>query len=96
MKNAPVKNGLSQAKTAASSWLEMVRQQVDSLRFGVVQIVVHESRVVQIERTEKVRFEHKPSEVFQQPTKVYGGNSNQTGQSTGQPEVTPHEKDNLK
>ena len=31
-----------------SSWLEVVRQQVNSLRFGVVQIVVHESRVVQI------------------------------------------------
>jgi hypothetical protein len=38
------------------SWLEIVRQQVGSLRFGVVQIVVHESRVVQVERTEKVRI----------------------------------------
>jgi hypothetical protein len=31
-----------------SSWLDVVRQQVGSLRFGVVQIVVHESRIVQI------------------------------------------------
>ena len=38
------------------SWIELVRQQVESLRFGVVQIVVHDSRVVQIERTEKVRL----------------------------------------
>jgi hypothetical protein len=38
------------------SWLGIVRQQVGSLRFGVVQIVVHEARVVQIERTEKVRL----------------------------------------
>jgi hypothetical protein len=30
---------------------------VSSLRFGVVQIVVHDSRVVQIERTEKTRLE---------------------------------------
>jgi hypothetical protein len=37
-------------------WIELVRQQVESLRFGVVQIVVHDSRVVQIERTEKVRL----------------------------------------
>lgn len=39
-----------------TAWLEVVRRQVGSLRFGVVQIVVHDSRVVQIERTEKVRF----------------------------------------
>jgi biopolymer transport protein ExbD len=29
-----------------SSWLEIVRQQVSSLRFGVVEIVVHDSRVM--------------------------------------------------
>ena len=39
-----------------NAWLELVRQHVGSLRFGVVQIVVHEKRVVQIERTEKVRL----------------------------------------
>ena len=39
-------------------WLELVGKQVASLRFGVVQIVVHDSRVVQIERTEKFRLDH--------------------------------------
>jgi len=29
---------------------------VASLRFGVIQLVVHEGRVVQMERTEKVRL----------------------------------------
>jgi hypothetical protein len=43
---------------SAESWLEVVRRQVGSLNFGVVQIVVHGARVVQIERTEKVRFEN--------------------------------------
>ena len=38
------------------SWEGVVRQLVSSLRFGVVQITVHESHVVQVERTEKVRF----------------------------------------
>ena len=38
-------------------WLQTVRRQVGSLRFGVVQVVVHDSRVVQIEKTEKIRFE---------------------------------------
>ena len=39
------------------AWLEIVRRQVDSLRFGVVQIVVHDSEVTQIDKTERVRLE---------------------------------------
>lgn len=42
-----------------ADWLEAVRQQVNSLRFGVIQIVVHEGRVVQIDRTEKIRVDSK-------------------------------------
>ena len=38
-------------------WLALVRQQVESLRYGVVQIVVHDARVTRIERTEKLRLE---------------------------------------
>ena len=49
-------------KTGPGEWLEAVRRQVESLRFGVVQIVVHDSQVVQIERTERVRFERKNAE----------------------------------
>jgi hypothetical protein len=37
-------------------WLEAVRRQVGSLRYGVVQIVVHDSKVTQIEKTERVRL----------------------------------------
>ena len=37
-------------------WLELARQKVQSLRFGVVQILVHDSNVTQIERTEKTRL----------------------------------------
>jgi hypothetical protein len=39
------------------AWLAAVRHQVETLRFGVVQIVVHESRVVQIDRTERLRLD---------------------------------------
>jgi hypothetical protein len=35
-------------------WLALVQQQVERIQFGVVQIVIHESRVVRIERTEKL------------------------------------------
>jgi len=38
-------------------WLELVRQQVDSLKFGTVQITVHDSKVTQVERLEKVRLD---------------------------------------
>ena len=31
-------------------WLKVVRTQVESLKFGAVQITVHDSKVVQIER----------------------------------------------
>jgi hypothetical protein len=38
-------------------WLEIVRRQVASLRYGVVEIVVHDSQVTQIEKTERVRLD---------------------------------------
>ena len=48
---------------ASADWLELVRQNVQSLRFGVVQIVVHDSRVTQIERTEKTRLQTAKDEL---------------------------------
>ncbi|MCD6052090.1 MAG: hypothetical protein K0Q55_3508 [Verrucomicrobia bacterium] len=42
---------------SAEDWLAVVKQKVSALRFGVVQVVVHEGRVVQIECTEKVRLD---------------------------------------
>lgn len=44
--------------TANESWMDIVRRHVGSLDFGIVQIVVHGSKVVQIEKTEKVRLPH--------------------------------------
>ena len=45
-----------------TGWLEIVRQQVASLRFGVVEIVVHDSRVTQIEKTERLRLDKPTTE----------------------------------
>ncbi|MDH4445041.1 MAG: YezD family protein [Akkermansiaceae bacterium] len=39
-----------------TDWLEVVRQNVANLRFGSVQITVHDGRVTQIESIEKTRF----------------------------------------
>jgi len=41
---------------AAPDWIALVREKVESLRYGVVQLVVHDGRVTQIERTEKTRL----------------------------------------
>jgi hypothetical protein len=51
-----MKTTLNEIAAKEESWLELVRRQVGSLNFGIVQIVVHDSRVVQIERTEKLRL----------------------------------------
>ena len=37
-------------------WIALVREKVEGLRFGVVQLIVHDGRVTQIERTEKTRI----------------------------------------
>jgi len=43
-------------ESAPPEWLRLVQQKVESLRYGVVQLVVHDGRVTQIERTEKTRL----------------------------------------
>jgi hypothetical protein len=50
-------NALISGIETSPEWVGIVLKQVESLRFGVVQITVHESRVVQIEKTEKVRID---------------------------------------
>jgi hypothetical protein len=42
--------------TNEPEWLDLVRSKVQGLRYGVVQLVVHDGRVTQIERTEKTRL----------------------------------------
>jgi hypothetical protein len=49
-------NGREQ-ETEFPEWLELVRRQVKSLKFGHVQIIVHDSRVTQVERVEKMRLD---------------------------------------
>jgi hypothetical protein len=55
MKNTDAKTKINADEKP--DWLELVRQQVNSLRYGVVQITVHDSRVTQVEKTERVRLE---------------------------------------
>jgi len=47
---------------SAVPWLLLVAEQVKATHYGVVQIVIHDSKIVQIERTERTRFD-KPQSV---------------------------------
>jgi hypothetical protein len=40
-------------------WEEVVRREVQRMRFGVVQIIVHDGRVTQVDATEKTRLAGK-------------------------------------
>ena len=58
----PSNNTSSSDSGSDQHWLGIVREQVNSLRYGVVEIVVHDSRVVQIEKTERVRLDKSQPE----------------------------------
>lgn len=52
-----------QDPTGSPAWLALVREKVEGLRYGIVQLVVHDGRVTQIERTEKTRLSPPPPEL---------------------------------
>ncbi|MDP9700959.1 hypothetical protein J2T16_003872 [Paenibacillus intestini] len=42
-------------------WLNRIAGQLDDMEFGSLHIVVHEGQIVQMERTERKRFENTSS-----------------------------------
>lgn len=56
---------MNQSPTSAGNepWLHIVRQKIEGLRFGSVQIVIHEDRVTLVESTEKIRFPNATQEL---------------------------------
>lgn len=45
-----------QTEPPTEPWIEIVRKKVAAIRFGSVQITVHDGRVTQVESLEKTRF----------------------------------------
>jgi hypothetical protein len=45
------------ASGAVETALERIAQALQGIRFGAIEIVIHEGRIVQIERKEKLRFD---------------------------------------
>ncbi|MFF2480733.1 YezD family protein [Paenibacillus sp. NPDC058071] len=60
-------------------WLDRISEQVNGLQYGSVIITVHDGRIVQIDRTERTRFDqpsHKHVQHEQQnKSRESGGNS---------------------
>ena len=54
--------------TATSdAWMEIVRSKVAEMRFGTVNITIHEGRVTQIEATDKTRLPNESSNSTDRP-----------------------------
>ncbi len=47
---------LSNTSEVTEPWVEIVRQKLASMRFGSIQLVVHEGRVTQVESLERTRI----------------------------------------
>jgi hypothetical protein len=49
-------------------WSKRILQSINGLEYGTVQIIVHDGRIVQIERTERKRFdsEHQAAKTVQE------------------------------
>jgi hypothetical protein len=56
-------SGRKPEKQGPQPWIKIVEERVAALRFGTVQIVVHEGRVTQVESTERTRFNASESAV---------------------------------
>ena len=52
----------AEESVVTAPWLSVVSDKVKSMRYGVVQIVVHDGQVTQIEKTERVRLD-KPQKI---------------------------------
>jgi hypothetical protein len=61
------------------SWLGRISDAVTGLQYGTVQIVVHDGRIVQIERTERRRFD-EVSERREKTNREHGQQGERAGQ----------------
>lgn len=48
-------------------WLDRIVDQVSGLQYGQVTITVHDGRIVQIDRTERTRYDNLPQKQKPQP-----------------------------
>ncbi|OMF32180.1 hypothetical protein BK133_15140 [Paenibacillus sp. FSL H8-0548] len=63
-------------------WLERIAEQVSGLHYGHVTITVHDGRIVQIDRTERTRYD-SPSQKQQAPSGLQQQSKQRESQSSG-------------
>jgi|GEM_PF-1063575 len=64
------KTNLASSDETNPNWIDLVHQYVASLRFGTVEIIVHDSRVIQIEKTERLRLGKSGAAVLSESPKA--------------------------
>ena len=48
-------------ETSQPVWIDVVEQRIKNLQYGSIQIVVHNSRVVEVDVIEKARLAERPN-----------------------------------
>ncbi|MCA0756035.1 YezD family protein [Paenibacillus sp. N4] len=48
---------MSRALETAEVWLKRIKEQVTGVQYGTVQITIHNGQIVQIDRTERSRYD---------------------------------------
>ncbi|MGG1637339.1 hypothetical protein BK120_11185 [Paenibacillus sp. FSL A5-0031] len=66
-----------------AQWLERISEQVTGLNYGHVTITVHDGRIVQIDRTERTRYDG-PSQKQQVPSESSQQSKQRDNSSTGE------------
>ncbi len=51
------------SKELDSGWLERIVESVEGLQYGHIQIIIHDGKIVQIDRLERQRFDQQPGAV---------------------------------
>lgn len=68
MSNAPINPSIplnaqdGEKQKDRPRWLKAVHEYSKSMSTGVINLIIHEGRVTQVERTERVRFDREPLE----------------------------------
>jgi hypothetical protein len=57
----PVETGKTYKEQQATDITHQIALALQGIRFGSVEIIIHDSKVVQIERKEKMRFDKRSS-----------------------------------
>ena len=67
------------AEPTLGRWQDVVHRHVGWLNFGSIEIVVHDSRIVEIVTTERIRFPHGGQAIASKPEPLDGSPGTQSG-----------------